>query len=423
MKLWVIAALLAPQESDDLLARFRERIKDTLKRVPDYTCAETVTRSRRTGSQGVFQSLDVLRLQVALIGGRERYAWPDARQFDERDLRDLVGKGVIGTGNFSDHARHVMLSPHAQFTLRGAEEIRGRRALRVDYEVPVEFSSYKLRIPPEEAEVGVKGAFWVDVQTLDLLRLEVNADEVPPELGVAELRETIEYSRQPVGDADFLLPFASEVTLVSLDEQHHRNQIRVEACRQYRADSTIRFEAAPETAPAAAPVAVAKLNGPLPNNLRFQLAIDHDIEPEKAAAGDVVRAVVTRPVRRGEQVIVPEGARVHGRLVRIEKGASPFPHYVVAIELHTLELEGSSHEFNATMQDAGPASGLLRQQKRLDPVFTRKRATRFDILVREKPRGEGVLHWDAKQPRIKRGLRMLWVTGAGDPTGAESERQ
>jgi hypothetical protein len=117
-----------------------------------------------------------------------------------------------------------------------------------------------------------------------------------------------------------------------------------------------------------------------------------------------------RPVRDGGKAIVPQGAVVHGRLVRLERSAQPFDHYVVGLEFHTLETGDTSFDLFATMQDAGPAPGILPQAKRLDPVFTRKRTARLDILVREKPRGEGILHWDAKHIPIRRGLKMRWMT-------------
>jgi hypothetical protein len=46
------------------------------------------------------------------------------------------------------------------------------------------------------------------------------------------------------------------------------------------------------------------------------------------------------------------------------------------------------------------------------PTFTQKRPAKLGILVAEQQRGQGVLLWDAKRPRIPRGLRMRWETGA-----------
>src|SRR4030088_201519 len=107
----VAVALCAQPVPSDLLPRFQASPKQTLPRLPDYTCIETIARSRRASTSPHYQPLDTIRLQVGLIGGRERYSWPDAARFDDRELRDLVGRGIIGTGDFAGHVQHVFLSP------------------------------------------------------------------------------------------------------------------------------------------------------------------------------------------------------------------------------------------------------------------------------------------------------------------------
>jgi hypothetical protein len=60
------------------------------------------------------------------------------------------------------------------------------------------------------------------------------------------------------------------------------------------------------------------------------------------------------------------------------------------------------------MQDAGPAAGLIRQAKRLDPKFSRRPTGKMDVLVREIQQGQGILLWDGKHGPVPRGLRMKW---------------
>jgi hypothetical protein len=398
-----------PVPPPDLLPRFQASVKETLRRLPDYTCIETIARSRRAPTSHHYQPLDTIRLQVGLIGGRERHSWPDATRFDDRELRDLIGRGIVGTGDFAGHVQHIFLSPATTFTPHDDIAVRDRPAARFEYEVPVEYSRYKLRVPPHEFEVGVHGSFEVDIQTLDLLTLEVHADEIPLELGMSRVSEVISYTRIPIGDSEFLLATSSQLTMVALDGEEYRNQITFAECRQFRAESNIRFDGDQTLSPSAVstrPVARASL----PPSLSVEITLESEIRPETAAIGDAIHGVVAHPVRDGGKAIVPQGAVVHGRLVRLERSAQPFDHYVVGLEFHTVETTDASFDLFATMQDAGPAPGILPQAKRLDPVFTRKRTARLDILVREKPRGEGILHWDAKHIPIRRGLKMRWLT-------------
>ena len=54
----------------------------------------------------------------------------------------------------------------------------------------------------------------------------------------------------------------------------------------------------------------------------------------------------------------------------------PFPIHEVGLEFETIEIGDCSLPLAATMEDAGPAPGLLRQSQRLDPTFTKHRTSR-----------------------------------------------
>jgi hypothetical protein len=406
--LW--AAILHAQPdsvTDALVGRIQSKVLESLARIPDYVCVQTTERAHRASAKEEFKLLDTLRLQVALIHNREQYAWLDARKFEDKELRDMVGKGAVGTGNFALHAKHVFEPKVAEFKAQGEVSHQGRRALRYDYEVPWENSAYRIRTPPHEEVVAFRGSFLVDAETLDLLRLEVNSDEIPAELGLERVSTSMEYARASIGGMACLLPKSSELIIAALDGAESRNRTNLGDCRQYLAESKLSFEAPPEdnTAPVESEAAAANL----PSRLTMELSLDADIALEAAGVGDPIRAVLLRPLKDGERVLAPAGSVALGNIVRLEKQGQPFDHYEIGLEFHTLETGSRRYEYSATMTDAGPATGLIRQVKRLNPTFTRQRKARMDILVREVPRGQGVLHWDAKHSRIRKALRMRWL--------------
>src|SRR6058998_3536704 len=151
--------------ADPLLVRIQAQATANLARMPDYVCVQTVERSHRPTVKENFKLLDTLRLQVALIGNKEHYAWLDARKFEDRELRDMVGRGAIGTGNFALHAKHVFEPKVAEFKAPREVTHHGRRALRYEYEVPWDNSSYRIRNPPHEEVVPFRGSFLVDAET------------------------------------------------------------------------------------------------------------------------------------------------------------------------------------------------------------------------------------------------------------------
>jgi hypothetical protein len=419
--LWAAATLLgfqSKESADDLLQRIKARMRESLARVPDYTCRETIERSGRDSQKSPLKPIDTLRLEVGFAGKKEIFSWRGADRFEEKELADMIGAGTVGTGSFAIHATNVFLSDGPEYTYAGIEDRNGRRTHKFDYTVPEERSRYRIRVPPYQAYVAFHGAFWVDAETLDLIRLEVHAGDIPEELQLARASDVMNYARVAIGGSDFLLPETSELTMVGVHGNENRNVRRLSNCRQYAASSTITFE---EPSGGFRPSGGERSRMPLPPRLLLELTLASDIELDKAALGDPVRAVLSRPVKDGDRVLLPEGMEISGRLVRLERNTLPIDHYVVGLQLDTLEYEGRANEFTATMRDAGPAGGLIRQAKRLDPTFDRRRrAPRLDILVREQQRGQGILHWEAKKARIPRGLRMRWQTEPETATEALS---
>ncbi|MBI3473906.1 MAG: hypothetical protein HY013_21325 [Candidatus Solibacter usitatus] len=398
-------------EPEGLLGRIQARMREALSRLPDHVCLQTVYRHRSLALEKPFQPLDTLKLEVGLAGNKEIFAWRDARRFAEKDLPDLVGSGAIGTGNFGLHARSVFLAGSAEYAYRGEVDLDGRRAFLYDYEVPQEQSRYHVRLGNREAIVGYTGSFWVDRETLDLIRLEVRAEDIPDVIGLAHVTDVMDYQRVAIGPSEFLLPRSSVLTLAAASGERNRNRTEFSGCRQFVGEASVRFEEAP---PSERPVEPEAAPEPallrLPARLVLDLSLATEIEMETAAAGDPVRALLARPLRHGDRILAPEGAAVLGRLVRVEKHAHPVDHYQIGLQFDTLETGGGRTEFLATLEEVSSAAGLMRQAKRLDPTFKKQRQARLQILVREHPRGQGVLHWEAKHARIRPGLRMKWVT-------------
>ena len=115
-----------------------------------FSCASRITPARKPSSEPVRwwettrRIEDTLRLEVALVDGKEMFAWPGSKQFEDRDLSDLVATGMFGNGNFAIYARILFLSNVAVFEDRGETQLGGRPA------VALRFSSIALdqRAPP-----------------------------------------------------------------------------------------------------------------------------------------------------------------------------------------------------------------------------------------------------------------------------------
>jgi hypothetical protein len=387
-------------------------MKTELQRLPDYVCTQNIERFTRATAEKAWEKEDTLRFEVALVGNQELYAAPGARQFQNRPLAEMVRRGTISTGQLGLLAKHVFVMSTAHFTYGGDNERAGKPAHQYDYDVPAEKSGYHLRVGNAESIVGFQGSFWIDPQTLDLIRLEVQAYDIPERLGLAEANTALVYSRATIDESEILLPLSATHSIAAVDGVESLNRIQLGTCHHYRTESAVHFDHEPAAAPTDEDFArnrtVDALRDVLPHGALLEVTLDANLDPSAANVGDPLTARILRPIKDGERTLVPEGAIITGHLVRVEKQNMPFPLYEVGIQFDSVELEGQQLPIVATMEEAGPAAGLLRQAKHLDPTFTRQRAARLDILVREVQHGQGFLQWDARRGSIRRGLRMKW---------------
>jgi hypothetical protein len=234
-----VCAAQGADEPDGLLERFLPRIRAELQRLPDYVCTQTVQRLGRSSADRPWIRADTLKLEVAIVADRELYALPGASRFSDTPLAELVGRGTITTGQLGGFAKHVFNSSATQFMFRGASEENDRPAFQFGYDVPPEKSMYRLRAGTVEAIVGFQGEFWIDRATLDLLRLDVQAYDIPEALGLADAHTSLRYSRVRINDGESLLPVEATFAVAGTDGMEDLNRTALSDCRQYHIESTL----------------------------------------------------------------------------------------------------------------------------------------------------------------------------------------
>jgi hypothetical protein len=309
---WLAAAEeLAPEAL--LLARIKVRAAENLQSLPNYTCLETIERSQRRAAGRRYELSDVIRLEVGYVNRKEVFAWPGSGKFEDTDITEMVQGGTIGNGSFALHVSGIFLSDGASFTHVGERDMGGRKLLQFDYRVPMFRSGFRMRVKPAMGIVGYHGSFWVDPQSLDLARLEILADEIPPQLPVKSASQSLRYQRVSLGERDFLLPLEGEMILTDLRGNESRNRLSFSKCRQFAGESVLRFDDVPEDG--GAPVTKKEPEQfYLPADLDVELELETPIEGGVTAIGDVLVARVAREVKRKSVVYVPKGASVLGRV-------------------------------------------------------------------------------------------------------------
>ncbi len=375
-----------------LLGRTRYHMVETLRRIPNYTCLETIERSIREPRSKRATLVDALRLEVAVVDGKELFSWPGERQFKERDLRELAPGGAIGNGNFALHAKSVFGGNYVTFTFRGKEQREGREVARFDYNVPQQFSGYQIRVGDASAVVPYHGQVVVDATTLDVIDLEVIADDLPPHLKLQRASDFMHYGRQRIGEADYLLPISSEMTMVGLEGGESRNKVTFSGCRQYSGESVVRFDDPEPTAADAAPPApvTPRVATDLPVDLLIEASLDETFAMDKAATGDLLSLTVRRDARRRKVILVPKGARIRARVADVDRRPLRGYSMGMGIQLVEIEHEGQIVPLKAEVVEGGSVS--LR--------------TSFYALMPATASRPSMIYVKSTPPRIPKGLLL-----------------
>jgi hypothetical protein len=160
-----------------LLSRVKTHINEELHLLTAISCLETVQREHQA-AKGKMRPLDTIRLEVLTNGDKELFASPGDRKFSENHPMSYAGSGTLGNGLFGPYLKQILVSGSVASQYKGEEEVGGRLLARYDYQIPPLISGQMIHMLEGSGRVGLHGSFWVDEQTYDVIRLEIERGRV-----------------------------------------------------------------------------------------------------------------------------------------------------------------------------------------------------------------------------------------------------
>lgn len=223
-----------------ILLRIRDKVAKDLSLLPNYTCHEVIDRFIQHSS-GRLHQYDTVELEVAFIGQRELFARPGDTHFQEQPITEMVRTGTISNGVFGSLVASIFLGGVASFEYGGVIEQGAHQTHRYDFQVPQENSNFSVKHNSTKATVSYRGSFWADVETYELVRLEITADQMPSDLGMSFIKEQEQYAPLRIRSSEFLLPLHSETESLDDSGTLSHNELTLEKCREFTGESTVTF--------------------------------------------------------------------------------------------------------------------------------------------------------------------------------------
>lgn len=219
----------------DALRKVCEYALAVPKRMPDFTCAQRV--SRYVGDQPV----DVVTAVVAYENGRESYREVKANGKTVTDAK-VLSAGTWSTGQFGADVQSIF-HPGNQVTFEfvNEREIDGRSVLTFQYRVSrQDIPVWRLHMGDQVLAPPFRGQLRLDAATGSLLRLLVTATEIPHSYPMRTTDVDVKYDTISFGDrSSFVLPVASVVTGFNRKGVQNRNELEFSNCHKFRATTRV----------------------------------------------------------------------------------------------------------------------------------------------------------------------------------------
>jgi hypothetical protein len=223
------------------------------------------------------------------------------------------------------------------------------------YKIPSLQSRWQVNWLGARGGVGEEGEFWIDASSFILLKLIVNATDMPPTLPLEHLRVTINYRAESIGIRKSLLPESASVSAVEWSGAFHRDDLSFSHCRVFGAESTLLLSSADLAKQVSQSQKDRQL---LPAGLTLSLALETPVVFGTAMIGDTIRARLEKPVVLPDQSMIPKGAIAEGYLRQLEKLDDGSPYYQVGLEFDRIHSPDHSADFFAEALSFDPIANF-----------------------------------------------------------------
>jgi hypothetical protein len=198
----------SPIPSEALIERAREAAFEFSENLPNFICQEVMARYRQRGREET--SLDVVSAEIIYDHAKESYRNVKINDRPTDTSLERIS-GSWSTGEFASTLLSLF-SPdtNARFRSGGASSISGISAQVYDFEVPSGNSRWTVHIESQTLVPAYKGSVWVDPSTARVLRIEMQARNIPSDFPMDTIESAVDYSYVSISGTSFLLPVHAE---------------------------------------------------------------------------------------------------------------------------------------------------------------------------------------------------------------------
>ncbi len=216
--------------------------------LPDYICSQVTRRFIDPTGHESWHATDVILAKLTYFEHKEDYKLITVNNTVTTDKPYTSVGGAISQGEFGSMMRGLFdPQSNADFRWHGWTTLRGHVSYVFSYVVPLDHSQYTIEYHETTTDKGWKitaayhGSIVVDKATNRVLRIRLEAENIPADFPVRQSTEVLDYDFIKISDQEFLLPVAAEFRSLA-GHTSARNLVEFRNYRKFSTDTKFSFE-------------------------------------------------------------------------------------------------------------------------------------------------------------------------------------
>jgi len=231
-----------PEEQQEVISEMRDYAMNYSKSLPNFICTQVTRRYVDPTGKEFWQTADTIMEHLTYFDQKESYKVTMVNDHYVDLAHEAVG-GAVSTGDFGSMLRSL-LSPRADALIEFDHwaTLRGKRCYVFSYRITSGNSDYSILFGrSDRIIVGYKGLLFADKDTHMILRISLEAADIPASFPVQEAREILDYDYVKIAGQEFLLPLKAQV-FMRHNKELTRNDIEYRLYQKYSAEATVTFD-------------------------------------------------------------------------------------------------------------------------------------------------------------------------------------
>jgi hypothetical protein len=228
-----------------IIAAARDSAMTYTNSLPDYICSQVTRRFVDPTGGEAWHATDVILARLTYFEKKEDYKLVTVNNTVTTDKGYTSVGGAISQGEFGSMMRELFDSEsNAEFRWENWATLHGRPSYGFSYTVPLAHSQYTIHYQGKANDqgqtivAGYHGSIFIDQVTSHILRIALEADNIPDDFPVRRSSVVLTYGFAKIGDSEFLLPSTAEFRSLA-DHTATKNLVEFRNYRKFSTDARI----------------------------------------------------------------------------------------------------------------------------------------------------------------------------------------